>query len=127
MAKTWKAWRPNEDRLIAARYADGVLASDIAEELGRTPEAVRTRAKELGVKHPRHNSKLAIAGFESRRGKSLADIAKNYSRRKLSRTDLAADIGIHYATLKRFLPAEIWDSWPRMTVGRQLSCEQRRA
>jgi len=122
--KPWTLW---EYHYLRKHYPTSMPISDIAQALNRSEQQVSFRARKLGLIRPRHCTELAVKNFEESKGKPLEDVAENYRQRRLSRTDLASDIGISYGTLKRLLPREIWESWPHNTVGRQLACEQRRA
>ena len=44
-----RPWTPEEDRLLAAMIGESELIGPIANILGRTREAVRTRANLLGL------------------------------------------------------------------------------
>lgn len=48
----WTTWRPNEDEVMRAEYpaarANGTIAQ-LAERLQRTPIALMTRARKLGI------------------------------------------------------------------------------
>lgn len=122
-----KPWTLAEYAYLRKHYPTSKPVSDIARDLNRSEQQVYFRSRKLGLIRPRHCSQLAVENFERLKGESLETIVKEYQQRRLSRTDLASDIGISYSTLKRLLPRELWESWPHNTVGRQLACEQRRA
>lgn len=127
MAKQRRPWTLKEYAYLKRHYPTDMPIADIAVAINRSEEQVSFRARKLGLVRPRHCTELAVKNFEARKGKPLDAVARDYLRRKLARRDLAADIGIYYGTLKRLLPAELWQSWPHQTVGRQLAAEQRRA
>lgn len=120
-------WTLADYAYLKRHYPTSTPIDDIADFLKRPREQVCVRARAIGLVRPRHCTELAVRNFEQQKGKPLVEVAKHYMARRLSRTELAADIGIYYGTLKRLLPAELWQSWPHQTVGRQLACEQRRA
>lgn len=122
-----REWKTTEVAVLRWGYARGLTASEIGHVIRRTGKAVHVKAQRLGVVHKHGCALEAVRIFEEASGKTLLEIAKQYQWRRLSRADLAADIGIYCATLKRLLPAELWQSWPHYTVGRQLANEQRRA
>lgn len=127
MPQQRRPWTLTEYAYLKKHYPTSKPISDIAQAIERSEEQVSFRARKLGLVRPRHCTELAVKNFEARKGKPLDAVARDYLRRKLARRDLAADIGIYCGTLKRLLPPEIWQSWPRNTVGRQLAAEQRRA
>lgn len=122
-----REWTTFEVAALRRGYATGLTAADIGSILQRSERAVYVKAQKLGIKHKHGDAKEAVRIFEEQRGCSLLSIAQQYQRRRLSRADLAADIGIYGGTLKRLLPPDLWQSWPHNTVGRQLASEQRRA
>jgi hypothetical protein len=42
-------WTPEEDMQLIRLFADGAFTQDVARRLGRSQEAVRTRAESLGI------------------------------------------------------------------------------
>lgn len=127
MTQQRRPWTLKEHAYLKTHYPTSKPISDIARAIDRSVEQVSRRARKLGLVRPRHCTELAVRNFEERKGKPLEVVADDYRQRRLSRSDLAADIGIYYGTLKRLLSRELWQSWPRNTVGRQLAREQRRA
>lgn len=127
MPQQRRPWTLKEYAYLKKHYPTSKPISDIAQAIERSEEQVSFRARKLGLIRPRHCTELAVKNFEARKGKPLDAVARDYQRRRLSRMDLAADIGIDYKSLKKMLPPELWQSWPHNTVGRQLACEQRRA
>ncbi|MBW5801148.1 hypothetical protein [Halomonas elongata] len=126
MPRTWKEWTTRELAILDRDYPAGVPAREIAQRVGHSERAVRSRAELRGLKHPAHSSAQAVRNFEVERGQRLADIAREYRDHRLSRTTLAHDIGIELKTLRRFLPDDLWKSWPRMTIGRIDEARHRR-
>ncbi|MGM0783850.1 MAG: hypothetical protein ACQEUM_07045 [Pseudomonadota bacterium] len=124
--RRWREWNGRELKLLDHHYRAGTPVEQIAQIVGHTMSAVKRRARERGLKHPRHCSAQAIRNFEAAHGKPLVAIAKEYRDRRLSRSDLAGDIGIIYQTLRQFLPDDLWKSWPRMTIGRIDEAKRRR-
>lgn len=122
---SWREWNGRELSLLGLHYRAGTPVEQIAQIVGHTAPAVKSRAQELGLVHPRHCSAQAIRNFEAAHGKPLMAIAKEYRDRRLSRTDLASAIGVTYQTLRQFLPEELWLSWPHMTIGRIDAARQR--
>jgi len=45
---------------LKVRYEDGVADEQIAQELGRTPEAVKIRRRYLNLSHPRGRKKQVV-------------------------------------------------------------------
>ncbi|MCE8042485.1 hypothetical protein HOP60_09995 [Halomonas daqingensis] len=126
MSTRWREWNGRELKLLDRHYRIGTPVDEIAKIVGHTPAAVRRRAAERGLKHPRHCSAQAIRNFEAAHGKPLVAIAREYRSRRLSRSDLAGAIGVTYQTLRRFLPDDLWQSWPVMTIGRVDAAKHRR-
>lgn len=125
-AGSWKEWNGRELSLLDLHYRAGTPVEQIAQIVGHTVPAVKRRAQKLGLVHPRHCSAQAIRNFEAAHGKPLVAIAEEYRDRRLSRSELAGDIGIIYQTLRQFLPDDLWQSWPRQTIGRVDAARQRR-
>ncbi len=125
-AGSWKEWNGRELALLDQHYRDGTPVKEIAEIVGHTVSAVKRRAQELGLVHPRHCSAQAVRNFEELHGLPLVKIAKEYRDSHLSRSDLAGAIGVTYQTLRQFLPDDLWQSWPRQTIGRVDAARQRR-
>lgn len=48
-SEEFKHWTPNSERHLRKRIAEGALHLEIAKELGRTVEAVKSRASDLGL------------------------------------------------------------------------------
>lgn len=126
MGRRWREWNGRELRFLDKHYPAGMPVAEISKHVGHTVSAVKSRARERGLVRPRHCSAQAIRNFETAHGKPLVAIAKEYRERRLSRSDLAGDIGIIYQTLRQFLPDELWQSWPVMTIGRVDAARQRR-
>ncbi|XUO88471.1 hypothetical protein RVM26_05055 [Halomonas sp. KM072] len=119
-------WTTLEVAALRRGYARGVSAKEIGSSMGRTAKAVRVQAQKLGLVHKHADRRESVRLFEERQGKPLLEVAQEYRRRRLSRGDLAADIGIYGRTLRSLLPAELWQSWPHYTVGRRFAVEQRK-
>lgn len=113
-----KEWTTPEIKYLRQHYPAGTPAHEIAGHLGRSIGSIRRKAYLLRLTHPNHSSQQSIANFEAMHGKPLAEIAREYRDRRLSRTELAGDIGIIYQNLRKFLPDDLWQSWPFMTIGR---------
>jgi hypothetical protein len=64
MSRERKNWTRAEMNTLKVRYEDGVPDEQIAQELGRTPEAVKIRRRYLNLSHPR-GRKLKLAGQTS--------------------------------------------------------------
>lgn len=126
MSRTWKEWTTRQLAFLDKHYPTNMPISTIAEHVGHTVDACKQRAGIRGLRRPLSCSAQAIRNFEELHGKPLAAIAKEYRDRRLSRSDLAGDIGIIYQTLRQFLPEDLWKSWPRMTIGRVDAARQRR-
>jgi hypothetical protein len=47
------AWTEAEMRTVKVRFEDGVPDEQIAQELGRTPEAIKMRRRHLNLHHAR--------------------------------------------------------------------------
>lgn len=124
-----REWTTTEVAVLRWGYARGLPAKQIGEMINRSERAVFVKARKLGIKHKHGSVSEAVRLFEQAQGKPLIEVAILYCERRLSRAELAADIGIADISrdLKRLLPPELWQSWPHYTVGRQLACEQRRA
>jgi hypothetical protein len=124
-----REWMTTEVATLRWGYERGLPAREIGAMINRSERAVFVKARKLGIKHKHGSVSEAVRLFEAERGKPLIEIALSYYDRRLSRSELAADIGIADISrdLKRLLPPELWQSWPRNTVGRQLASEQRRA
>lgn len=126
MSRTWKEWTTHQLAFLDKHYPGGMPVPDIAKRVGHTVPAVKRRAQERGLVHPGRSSAQRVRNFEASHGQPLAVIAEEYRDSHLSRSDLAGDIGIIYQTLRQFLPDELWQSWPRMTIGRVDAARQRR-
>lgn len=113
-----REWTTRELAYLRQHYSAGTPMAEMVEEIGRTSAAIIQRAKVLGLRRPCMSTRQAIRNFEELHGKPLVEIAKEYRDRRLSRSELAGDIGIIYQNLRKFLPAELWQSWPFMTIGR---------
>jgi len=122
----WREWTTRELAFLDKHYPAGVPVARIARALGRTITAVKRRAQERGLVHPGRSSAQRIRNFEATHGKPLAEIAREYRDRRLSRRDLAHDIGIENPALRRALGDALWHSWPRMTIGRIDEARRRR-
>ena len=123
-----REWKTTEVATLRWGYARGLPARAIGALINRSERAVFIKARSLGIKHKHGSIGVAVELFEQQHGKALIEIAAQYRERRLSRAELAADIGISdNRYLRRLLPPELWQSWPRNTVGRQLAREQRRA
>ncbi|MGP9796154.1 hypothetical protein ACT3UJ_02165 [Halomonas sp. 86] len=120
-------WTTREVAVLRREYPLGTPVTEIAAMLGRSQQAVHVKAQRLGVRHPLQDASVAVSRFEQERGAPLIEIAMQYRNMRLARRELAADIGLYCETLKRFIPPEIWHSWPHYTAGRRLANEQRRA
>lgn len=123
---TWQAWTTRELAYLDTHYPAGKPVAEIADVLGRSSYAVIARAAERGLRHPSWCSAQAIRNFESAHGQPLADIARVYRSRRLSRTALAHDIGIEIKALREAVGEALWRSWPRMTIGRIDANRERR-
>lgn len=124
-----REWMTTEVATLRWGYERGLPAKQIGDMIQRSGYSVQMKAKKLGIKHRHGSLSVAVQLFEQTQGKPLVEVAKLYCERRLSRSELAADIGIADISrdLKRLLPPELWQSWPHNTVGRQLAAEQRRA
>lgn len=123
-----REWMTTEVATLRWGYAHGLSAACIGVMIKRSPKAVWIKAQKLGIKNKHSSLTVAVELFEQQHGKALIEIAVQYRERRLSRAELAADIGISdNRYLRRLLPPELWQSWPHNTVGRQLAAEQRRA
>ena len=119
-------WTCPEVAILDRDYPAGVAAAEIAMAVGHPPGEVKRKARERGLRHPAWCSAQAIANFEQAAGRPLAEIAREYRDRRLSRAALAEAIGINPKALREALPDELWQSWPRMTIGRIDAARQRR-
>ncbi|MGQ7247560.1 hypothetical protein ACUN9Y_09495 [Halomonas sp. V046] len=126
MARTWRGWTTRELTILDRDYPAGVPVAEISRRIGRSRDAVKTRAQERGLEHPAHSSAQAIRNFEALHARPLANIAREYRDRRLTRTTLAHDIGIENKALRNALGDSLWSSWPRMTIGRIDAAKQRR-
>lgn len=124
--RTWREWVTSEIRYLRHHYPAGTPVNEISRHIGRSEAAVKRKALDLGLRHPGHSSAQLIENFEKAHGKPLCAIAQEYQDRRLSRRDLAHDIGIERLALKNALSDEMWQSWPRMTIGRKDACASRR-
>ncbi|MBB3142229.1 hypothetical protein [Halomonas organivorans] len=124
--RTWKEWTTRQHAILDRDYPDGVPLDEIAQHTGHSIYAVKTRAAERGLVHPNRSSQACIARFERQHGKPLARIALWYRERRLPRTALAHDIGIEIKALRTAMGDELWQSWPRMTIGRIDAAKKRR-
>lgn len=122
-----REWTTLEVAALRRGYALGISAKEIGVGMGRTAKAVHVQARKLGLVHKHADRREAVRLFEERQGKPLLEVAQEYRRRRLSRSDLASDIGIYGRTLRSLLPADVWTDWPHYTVGRRMAVEQRRA
>lgn len=122
----WREWTTRELAFLDKHYPAGMPVPRIAKRLGRTVSAVKRRAQERGLVHPGRSSAQRIKNFEDAHGRPLAEIAREYRDRRLPRTSLAHDIGIERLALKQALGDALWDSWPRMTIGRIDEARRRR-
>ncbi|UTD55912.1 hypothetical protein [Halomonas sp. MS1] len=124
-----REWKTTEVAVLRWGYARGLPARAIGALINRSERAVFVKARKLGIKHKHGSVSEAVRLFEQAQGKPLIEVAKIYYDRRLSRSELAADIGIADISrdLKRLLPPELWQSWPHYTVGRQMAVEQRKA
>lgn len=125
MSERWREWNGRELAFLDHHYQAGMPITEIARHLGRSYGAVKIRAGARGLVHPGRSAAQKIRNFEAAAGKPLDEIAKDYSRRRLSRRDLAGAIGISCGSLRRHVSTEIWDQWPRMTIGRIDSARER--
>ncbi|WP_147408771.1 hypothetical protein [Kushneria sinocarnis] len=98
---------------------------EIAKKINRTPWRVKAVASEMGLKHPLWNSGLRIERFERETGKNVDQHAIEYRDRQLARRDLAGVMGVSVETLKKFVSAEIWQSWPKATLAHKRRCKER--
>ncbi|SNY95522.1 hypothetical protein [Halomonas sp. hl-4] len=122
-----REWTTIEVATLRHGYERGLSAQCIGDMLGRTKGSVHRMASKLGIRSARSDPRVAVEAFLKQQGKPLSEVIDWYQSRALARCDLAADIGIDGATLKRFIPPDVWQSWPHYTIGRQLAAEQRRA
>lgn len=121
-----REWTTTEIEYLKRRYPKGDSAQEIGDRLGRTKHAVIMMAKNHKLRHPRHSTEQMIQNFEELHGRPVAEIAKEYRDGRLSRSALAADIGIDKSSLRRFLPESLWQSWPHQTIGRIDAAKTRR-
>lgn len=126
MSRTWKEWTTGQLAFLDKHYPTNMPIETIAKHVGHSIGACKSRAGTRGLRRPLSCSAQAIRNFEAAHGKPLVTIAKEYRDRHLSRSELAGDIGIIYQTLRQFLPDELWQSWPVMTIGRVDAARQRR-
>ncbi|WP_136247969.1 hypothetical protein [Halomonas borealis] len=124
--RTWKEWTTRQLAILDRDYPDGVALGVIAQRTGHSIYAVKTRAALRGLVHPNRRSQARITRFERQHGRTLARIALWYRERRLSRRTLAHDIGIEIKALRNALGEELWQSWPRMTIGRIDAARKRR-
>lgn len=122
----WREWTTRELALLDKHYPAGMPPAEIARRLDRTEKAVKRRAQARGLVHPGRSSAQRIKNFEAAHGKPLAEIAREYRDRRLPRATLAHDIGIENPALRRALGDDLWESWPRMTLGRIDEARRRR-
>ena len=122
----WREWTTRELAFLDKHYPTGLAVAKIARRLDRSPAAVKRRAQERGLVHPGRSSAQRIKNFEAAHGKPLAEIAREYRDRRLSRITLADDIGIEKRTLRTALGDALWHSWPTMTLGRIDESRRRR-
>jgi len=120
-----REWTTHEIAVLKRNYPKGVPVAVIAQQLSRTRAAIRVKARKLGLVHPAHSSRQAIANFEALHGQSISDIARRYRDTRISRTTLARDIGIDRESLRNALGHDLWQSWPHMTIGRIDAVRQR--
>ena len=120
-----REWTTSELKYLRDHYPAGMPVSDISSHLQRSSDAIRKMAQKLGLAHPCHSSRQAIANFVSLHGKPLREVAREYRDIRLSRTDLAHDIGVERKALREALGDEFWHSWPHMTIGRIDAVRQR--
>jgi transposase-like protein len=125
--RSWREWNGPELAFLDKHYPAGMPVEAIAEHVGHSVIAVMRRADIRNLKRPKNFTEQSVKRFEELRGKRLEEIAREYQQRRLSRNELARDVGVCHESLKARLPHELWQSWPHNTVGRQLACEQRRA
>lgn len=121
-----REWTTREIAIVRHGYPEGVPVSELAHRVRRTEPAVRIKARQLGLVHPTHSSRQAIANFVNLHGKPLRTMAREYRDMRLSRTDLAHDIGIERKALRQALGHDLWQSWPHMTIGRIDAIRERR-
>ena len=122
----WREWTTRELAFLDKHYPAGMPPAEIARRVGHSVGAVKRRAQARGLTHPGRSSAQRIRNFEAAHGKPLAEIAREYRDRRLSRRDLAHDIGIENPALRRALGDALWESWPRMTIGRIDEARRRR-
>jgi len=60
MNRERKNWTRAEMNTLKVRYEDGVPDEQIAQELGRTPEAVKIRRRYLNLSHPRGRKRKMV-------------------------------------------------------------------
>lgn len=123
---TRRDWTCPELAILDRDYPAGLASAEIAAKVGHSPGEVQRKARERGLRHPSSCSAQAIANAEQAHGKALAEIARDYRDRRLSRATLAGDIGIGAKTLREALGEELWQSWPVMTLGRIDESRRRR-
>ncbi|MDV6318761.1 hypothetical protein [Chromohalobacter sp. HP20-39] len=121
-----REWTTREIAIVRHGYSQGVPVKILASRVNRTEPAVRIKARQIGLLHPTHSSRQAIANFEARHGRSIRDMAREYRDMRLSRTALAHDIGIERKALREALGHDLWHSWPHMTIGRIDAIRERR-
>lgn len=120
-----REWNTRERAFLTQHYPAGTPVAQIAETLGRSDAAVKRKAQEMQLTHPGRSSRQRIANFEAAQGKPLAEIARDYRDRRLSRHTLAHDIGIEMLALRNALPDALWQSFPRMTLARLDAARER--
>lgn len=119
-------WTCPELAILKREYPAGTPTKEISTMVGHSPGEVQRKARERGLRHPAWCSAQTIANAEQAHGKPLAEIAREYRDRRLSRATLAGDIGIGAKTLREALGEELWKSWPVMTIGRIDESRRRR-
>ena len=79
-------WTEDETEELRRMSADGISQADMAEQLGRTPNAVKIKLRSLGLYVPKPAAKAWTPEDESalvtmyRSGASFADIAASFGR-----------------------------------------------